>query len=106
MKSVFDDVIGQRIKNMLIAHAYEKGFSGTREQLIDSIYNLEYVVKTTRYCICDVIEGEIDIMASRYPEGVTPQLAMFIGGLIHATNMIENGVSVTMNFPPKELFDE
>jgi hypothetical protein len=93
--SSFDDLIGQRIKNKLIAYGYEQGFTGPREVMDRSINNLDNVIGIARQSVSDVIQGEIEVFASRQ-QSEEEMLAMpfFIAGLIHAKELIDLGISI------------
>jgi hypothetical protein len=90
----FDDLIGQRIKNKLIAYGYEQGFTGPREVMDRSINNLDNVVSIARQSVSDVIQGEIEVFASRQTEEDILGMPLFIAGLIHAKELIDLGISI------------
>lgn len=88
--SAFDDMIGQRIKNKLIQYAYEKGYEGTQEQLLESIMMLNTVIQITRQSIVDVIEAEVEMLATR-DESTLPAHLSFMAGILHAQDMVAHG---------------
>lgn len=91
----FDDLIGQRIKNKLIAYGYEQGFNGPREVMDRSIDNLENVISIARQSVSDVIQAEIEVCASRQQQGDDGvAMPLFIAGLIHAKELIDLGISI------------
>lgn len=98
--SSFDGVIGMRIYNKLIEHAYETGYKGTDKKLFKSIDDLENVVRICRESIGDVIQGEIEVMSVRVSylkeEGkqATPMMFGFMGGLIHAREVVESNTTL------------
>ena len=88
--SAFDDMIGQRIKNKLIQYAYEKGYEGSHEQLLESILMLNNVIQITRKSIVDVIEAEVEMLATR-DESTLPAHLSFMAGILHAQDMVAHG---------------
>jgi|GEM_PF-5846326 len=95
MKPIYETLIGQRIKNKFIQHAYDKEYKGSHDDLLDSINALENVVQIVKTSITDVIRGEIDVLSLRsVDEPENPRLTMFIAGLMHARDMIEEDVSL------------
>jgi hypothetical protein len=99
--SVFDSLVGQRIKNKLIEHAYAKDYKGSHDDLLDSIYALESIIKIVEKSVIDVIEGEIETFSFRNMEEASGLINVFIGGLIHAKDLIENDSS-TIGLAPLE----
>ena len=88
--SAFDDMIGQRIKNKLIKYAYDKNYEGTHEQLLESIMMLNTVIQITRQSIVDVIEAEVEMLATR-DESTLPAHLSFMAGILHAQDMVAHG---------------
>lgn len=88
--SAFDDMIGQRIKNKLIQYAYDKGYEGTHEQLLESILMLNTVIQIARQSIVDVIEAEVEMLATR-DESTLPAHLSFMAGILHAQDMVAHG---------------
>ena len=88
--SAFDDMIGQRIKNKLIQYAYDKNYEGTHEQLLESIMMLNTVIQITRQSIVDVIEAEVEMLATR-DESTLPAHLSFMAGILHAQDMVAHG---------------
>lgn len=95
MKPIFKTLIGQRVKNKLIQHAYEQNYQGTRQDLLKSIYNCENIITITCESIADVIQGEIEVLSSRedLDQGGNT-LILFLAGLVHAREMITDDKSL------------
>jgi hypothetical protein len=89
MPSVFDSLIGQRIKNKLSEYAYANNFTGSHESLMESINNLESVVRIVTNSVADVIQAEVEVLASRDPLGTSKNQTLFMAGLLHARDMIQ-----------------
>jgi hypothetical protein len=88
--SAFDDMIGQRIKNKLIQYAYEKGYEGSHEQLLESILMLNNVIQITRQSIVDIMQAEVEMLAAR-DESKLPAHLTFMAGILHGQDMVEHG---------------
>jgi hypothetical protein len=99
MSSCFDSLIGQRIKQKLIDHAYSKEYKGSHDNLLDSIDAMETVINITKQSIIDVIQGEIETFSFRNMEEPSVMMNIFLGGLIHAVEVIENDASTIGQFP-------
>jgi hypothetical protein len=95
MNSVFEGLIGQRMHNKYIQHAYDKDYKGSHDDLLDVIDALESVVSIAKTSITDVIRGEIDVLSVRLvDEPDNQRLTMFIAGLLHACDIIEEDKSL------------
>lgn len=101
MSDIFDSLVGQRIKHKLIEHAYNKQYKGSHDDLLDSIYALESVIKIVEKSVIDVIQAEIETFSFRNMEEASNLINVFIGGLIHAKDLIENDSS-TIGLRPLE----
>ena len=88
MPSVFESLIGQRIKNKLTEYAYTNNYRGSHDDLLESINNLETIIRIVNNSIADVIQGEVEVLASRDPENTTKTMTLFMAGLLHARDMI------------------
>jgi len=99
MSSCFDSLIGQRIKQKLIDHAYSKDYKGSHDNLLDSIDAMETVINITKQSIIDVIQGEIEAFSFRNMEEESSNFFIFLAGLIHAIAVIENDASTIGNLP-------
>ena len=88
MPSVFDSLIGQRVKSKLSEYAYANNFTGSHDSLLESINNLESVVRIVTNSVADVIQGEVEVLASRDPMATSKTQTLFMAGLLHARDMI------------------
>jgi hypothetical protein len=89
MPSVFETLIGQRVKSKLSEYAYANNFTGSHESLMESINNLESVVRIVTNSVADVIQAEVEVLASRDPLGASKNQTLFMAGLLHARDMIQ-----------------
>jgi hypothetical protein len=99
MSSCFDSLIGQRIRHKLIEHAYSKEYKGSHDNLLDSIDAMETVINITKQSIIDVIQGEIETFSFRNMEEPSVMINIFLGGLVHAIEVIENDASSIGKLP-------
>jgi hypothetical protein len=101
MSEIFDSLVGQRIKHKLIEHAYAKQYAGSHDDLLDSIYALESIIKIVEKSVIDVIQAEIETFSFRNMDEKSALINVFIGGLIHAKDLIESDSS-TIGLAPLE----
>jgi hypothetical protein len=92
MNPIYSTLIGQRIRNKLIDHAYSKDYKGSHDDLLDSIDALSTVVGIVETAVADVIKGEVEVLAQRDPQ--TKTLTLFMAGLLHAKDMIVSDKSL------------
>ena len=94
LKDVFADTIGQRIQSKLMQYAYENDYQGNPEQLERQIKALANVIHIARESIADVIEAEVEVLASRDTNELNQTQILFMSGLLHAHDMITKGTEL------------
>lgn len=93
MSAVYKGLIGERIKNKLIKYAYDLEYKGAHDDLVDQIEMLAPVVEIVKKSIIDVIQGEVEVLATR-DEAKSKTYTMFMSGLLHAKEIIKNDDSL------------
>lgn len=88
MKSIFETLIGKRVKNKLIHYAYEHEYEGSHLDLVKSIYGCKNIIEITAESIADVIQGEIEVLSSRNLDDEGNNMILFLAGLVHARDII------------------
>jgi transcriptional regulator of acetoin/glycerol metabolism len=87
---VFDDLVGQRTKELMRNYAN----SGTRpidqEELEEAINAQHKIVELTRQAITDILEAETEVLCMRMIQDKNIP-TVFISGVIHATEIIKSG---------------
>lgn len=86
---VFDDLVGQRTKELMRHYANSGPREIDPEELEEAINAQHKIVELTRKAITDILEAETEVLCMRMLENQIP--TVFISGVIHATEIIKSG---------------
>ena len=87
MNPIYQGLVGERIYNKLIQTAYDQKYTGSHDNLLDAIQAYSQIVEIVKQAIVDVIQSELEVLATR-EEAQTHTWTLFMSGLLHAQNVI------------------
>jgi hypothetical protein len=90
---VFDDEIGQRIKTLMRNFATEH-YGDQIDGLEESLDRTRVIVGFARQAINDALEAEVSVMCFRNANGEEQIPTLFIGGVLHAQDVIQGKGSI------------
>jgi hypothetical protein len=90
---VFTDEIGQRIKTLMRNFATDH-YGHEIDGLEDSLDRTRVIVGLARRAILDALDAEVSVMCFRNANGVEQIPTLFIGGVLHAQDVIQGKGSI------------
>ena len=93
MNPIYQGLVGERIYNKLIQTAYDQKYTGSHDNLLDAIQAYSQIVEIVKQAIVDVIQSELEVLATR-EEAQTHTWTLFMSGLLHAQNVIAKDESL------------
>lgn len=90
---VFTDEIGQRIKTLMRNFATDH-YGHEIDGLEDSLDRTRVIVGLARRAILDALDAEVSVMCFRNANGEEQIPTLFIGGVLHAQDVIQGKGSI------------
>lgn len=90
---VFDDEIGQRIKTLMRNFATEH-YGDDIDGLEESLDRTRVIVGFARQAVNDALDAEVSVMCFRNSTGDEQIPTLFIGGVLHAQDVIQGKGSI------------